>query len=270
MSMRKVLSTIFGLAVLVTPLVLANAQMSEQAAREQASRIVRSELHSRVGFEPDEFLEIQRDEELEQNLRVAVRGQSDSIFIYKVSPEGVEFRKNAVVYHTWSDVDPVFIVVINPRDGSAYRIHGFGLGESLTEFERLMTALKMQVTSPEQAESVADFYRGVNPGNEEDLTPMLGLMELKHAAEQQCQIGAKSFDAGEKAFSHWWKHVEPLCSALLFEPKAVPHEGGYLVEWIVLSARSGSDCGGAPLRAQLQVGSDGHIGEITFARIKTE
>jgi hypothetical protein len=234
------------------PMALANAQMSEQA-----SNIARSELHSTVHFRTDQFLGIQRDEELEQTLGVAVGGQAGLTFIYKVSPEGVELRENAVAYHTWTDVDPLFFVVVNPRDGSAYRIHGFGRGESLTEFERLMTALKVQVASPDQAEAVADLYRKVNPENHESLTPILRLMELKQAAERQCQSGTKSFDVGEKAFTAWWKHAEPLYAALSFQQRAVPHGSGYLVEWIVLSSPSAENCGGAPLRATLEVSSDG-------------
>ena len=142
MSFRKQAPMIFGMVVLSSFVARANAQLTEQAAREQASNIVRSELHSTVHFRPDQFLGVQRDEGLEQTLGVAVGGQAGLTFIYKVSPEGVELRENAVVYHTWTDVDPLFIVVVNPRDGSAYRIHGFGRGESLTEFEKLMTALK--------------------------------------------------------------------------------------------------------------------------------
>lgn len=176
----------------------------------------------------------------------------------------MELRESAVVYHTWTDVDPLFIVVVKPRDGSAYRIHGFGRGESLTEFERLMTALKVQVTSLDQAESVADFYRKVNPENHEGLTSILRLMELKQAAERQCQSGAKSFNAGENAFTAWWKHAEPLYAALSFQQQAVSHGSGYLVEWIVLSSPSAENCGGAPLRARLEVGSDGHVGKVTF------
>lgn len=269
MSIRKVFSTIFGIAVLAT-LVRANAQMTEQAAREQASNIARSALHSTVDFKADQFLGIQRDEQLEQTLGIAVGGLAGSTFIYKVSPEGVELRENAVVYHTWTDVDPLFIVVVNPRDGSAYRIHGFGRGESVTEFEKLMTALKVHVASPDQAEALADFYRKVSPENYESLSPILRLMELKQAAERQCQGGAKSFDVGEKAFTAWWSHAEPLYAALPFQPKAVPHGSGYLVEWIMLSSPSGENCGGAPLRATLEVSSDGHVGKVTVSPLQKD
>ncbi len=265
MSICKLFSTIFGIVMLLSLTAQANAQMTEQAAREQASNITRSELHSAVHFRADQFLGIQRDEELEQTLAVAVGGQAGLTFIYKVSPEGVELRENAVVYHTWTDVDPLFIVAVNPRDGSAYRIHGFGRGESLAEFERLMTASKMRASSPDQAESLADFYRAVNPENHETLNPILSLLELKQAAERQCQSGAKSFGAGENAFTSWWQHAEPLYAALSFQQKAVPHGNGYLVEWIVLSSPSAENCGGAPLRAQLEINSDGQVGKLTFA-----
>ncbi|HLW82959.1 MAG TPA: hypothetical protein VKS20_13060 [Candidatus Acidoferrales bacterium] len=268
MSVRTLFSTVFGLAVLASPLALANAQISEQVARSQAGNIVRLELRSTVNFKADQFLGVQRDEEMEQTLGVAAGGQAGLTFIYKVSPEGVELRENAIVYHTWTDIDPVFIVVINPRDGRAYRIHGFGRGESLAQFEKLMTALKMQVTSPDQAESLAEFYRKVNPENYQALTPISSLLELKQRAERQCQWGARSFDAGEKAFADWWKQAEPVCAALSFQQKAVPHNNGYLVEWIDLSSPSSGNCGGSPLRAQLEIRSDGHVGRLTFTPIQ--
>lgn len=269
MSMRKPFSVIFSLVALATPMALAKAQMSEQAAREQAAEIARSQLHSTVHFKANQFLGIRRDEELEQALGIAVGGQAGLTFIYKVSPEGVELRENAVVYHTWTDLDPSFIVVVNPGDGSAYRIHGFGRGESLAELQRLMTALKVQVTSPDQAESVAAFYRKVNPENYEDLTPIVGLMELKQAAERQCVSGARSFDAGEKAFAAWWKKADPLYATLSFQQGAVRHGDGYLVEWIVSSSPSAENCGGVALRAQLEVGSDGHVGNVvTFVPVQ--
>lgn len=268
MSIRKLFPAIFELVVLATPMAMANAQMTEHLAREQASNTVRSELRLRVNFKPDQFLAIYRDEELEQSLAVAVGGQAGSMFIYKASQDGVEIRQNTIVYHTLMDGDSLFIVVVNPRDGSIYRIHGFGHTESLAELERLMTAVKIHVASADQAEALADFYRMVNPENYESLTPILRLMELKQAAERQCQSGAKSFDAGEKAFAAWWKHAEPLYAALPFQQRAVPYGSGYLVEWIVLSSPSGENCGGAPLRVRLEVGSDGHVGKVTFSPIQ--
>jgi hypothetical protein len=123
----------------------------------------------------------------------------------------------------------------------------------LAEFEKLTAVLKVQVSSPDQAEALADFYRTVNPGNHEGLTPIVRLIELKQAAERQCQGGGKSFDAGERAFTSWWKRAEPVCATLPFQQKAVPHGSGYLVEWIVLSSPSDENCGGAPLRAQLEI-----------------
>lgn len=268
MSIRKLFSTIFGLAMLATPVALANAQMSEQAAREQASSVVRSELHSRVNFKADQFLGIRRDEELEQLLGMTVGGQAGLTFIFKVSPEGVELKESAIVYHTWTDVDPLCIVVVNPKDGSLYRIHGFGLAESLAEFERLMAALKVRVATSDQAESLAEFYRKVNPENHKGLTPILSLLGLKQAAERQCHSGMKSFDTGQEVFTAWWNRAKPLYEAIPFQQKTVHHDSGYLVEWIVLSSPSGGNCGGAPLRATLEVSSDGHVGKVTVSPIK--
>lgn len=269
MSMRKVFSTIFGLTVLATTVALANAQVTEQTAREQASNVVRSELHSRLSFKSDQFLGIHRDEELEESLAMVTVGwRSGPVFIYKVSPTGVEVKENAIVNHVATDADLMCIVAVSSADGSAYRIHGFGRAESVAEFERLITALKVRVASPDQAESLAEFYRKVNPENHEGLAPILRLMELKQAAEQQCQSGAKSFDVGEKAFTAWWSHAASLYSALPFQQKAVPHGSGYLVEWIVLSSPSGENCGGAPLRATLEVSSDGHVGKVTVSPLQ--
>lgn len=255
------------LAAVATTVALANAQVTEQAAREQAGNVVRAELHSRLSFKSDQFLSIHRDEELEESLAMLTVGwRSRRVFIYKASPTGVEVKENAIVNHVATDAEFMYVVAVSSADGSSYRIHGFGHAESLADFERLMMAQKMRV-GPDQAEALADFYRKVNPENHEDLTPIVRLMELKQAAERQCQSGG-SFDAGEKAFATWWKRAEPLYAALPFQPKAVPHEGGYLVEWIVLSSPSGGNCGGAPLRAQLEVGSDGHVGKVTFSPLQ--
>ena len=131
-----------------------------------------------------------------------------------------------------------------------------------------MTALRVRVSDPQQAESVADFYRQVNPENYENLTPILSLMELKQAAERQCQSSANSFDAGEKTFTDWWNHAKPMYSAFPFSQRAVPHGSGYLVEWIVLSSSSGQDCGGNPLRVQLEVDSDGQVGKVAFSPVQ--
>jgi hypothetical protein len=259
----RLFSTIFGMAVLAMMGIPANAQVTEQAAREQARNIVRSELHSRLNFKADQFLSVQRDETLEQSLAVAVGKRTNQEFIYKVSPEGVEVRENDIVYHTWTDTDFIFIVGVSSTDGSAYRIHDFGLAESLAEFERLMTALGVHVGRADQAESIADFYRNVNPENYEGLTPISSLIELKQAAERQCQV--VPFDPDEKEFEAWWKHAKPLYEELPFKQTAARNGGGYAVEWIVLSSAAKGNCGGAPLRVRLEISSDGHVGKITFS-----
>jgi hypothetical protein len=262
MSIRKLFSTIFGMMMLSALVVRANAQLTEQAVREQARNTVRSQLNLR----PDQFLGVQRDETLEQSLALAVGRSAGSEFIYKVSPTGYELKENAIVHHFTVDGDYVYIIAISPMDGATYRISGFV--DSLAEFAKLMTAVGEKVSSPDQAESLADFYRKVNPENHEGLTPILGLLELKQAGERQCQSGAKSFGAGEKAFTAWWDHATPLYAALPFQKRAVTHGSGYLVEWIVLSSPSGENCGGAPLRVQLEVSSDGQVGKVTFSPLR--
>jgi hypothetical protein len=255
MSIRKMFSPIFGLAVLSAFVALANAQMTDQAAREQARNIVRSQLSLR----PDQFLGVQRDEALEESLALAVGKRAGSQFIYKVSPIGDEIKEGAVVHHISTDADLMYTIGVSPADGSIYRIHGFA--DSVAEFERLMTAAGLKVSSPEQAESVADFYRGVNPDNL-SLTPISSPIELKQAAERQCQTS--SFEAGEEAFDTWWKRAKSLYAQVPYRQTASPHGGGYLVEWTVLSSAANGNCGGAPLRARLEVGSDGHVGKVTF------
>jgi hypothetical protein len=130
MSMRKLFSTILGIAVLSTFLMRANAQVTDQAAREQAGNIVRSELRTTVNLKPDQFLGVQRDEALEQSLALVV-GRVGSAFIYRASPTGDEIKKDGVVHHISTDADFMYIVAVGSVDGSAYRIHGFGRTESL-------------------------------------------------------------------------------------------------------------------------------------------
>lgn len=260
--------------------LLVNTQMTDQAARDQARDVVRSKLHSTVNFKADQFLSVQRDEALEQRLAAVVaRPPSWPVFIYRVSQEGDEFkeatkasptgheiRENTVVHHIVMDGDPMHIVAISSADGGVYRIHGFGLAESLAEFERLITSLKVRVISPDQAESLADFYRKVNPENHESLTPISSLIELKQSAERQCQTS--SFDASEKAFNAWWKQAKPLYAAVPFRETTTHTDSGYRVEWVVLSSATKGNCGGTPLRARLKVSSNGHVDEPTFAPLQ--
>ena len=243
------------LAALAVP---AHAQLTDRAARELAVNIVRSELQSTVHFKSDQFLGVQRDEELEESLAIAAGGRIAPRFAYKLSPTGYEVREKSIFYHVWTDVDVQFIVMVDPADGSTYRLHGFGVAESLAEFEKLMGALRVRVSNPDQAEYLAEFYRKVNPENLSS-SPISSLLELKQAAERQC------FDVGEKVFNAWWQHAKSLYATLSFKQRVSPHGGGFLVEWIVLSSPSRENCGGAPLRAGLGVGSDGHLSRLTVS-----
>lgn len=262
MSLRRAFSTIFGVGVLSTLAVLTNAQMTDEGARELALSSVRLQLHLR----PDQFLGVHRDEDLEQSLAIVTGGRhSGSEFIYKVSQTGVEVRENAIVQHVATDANFTYIIAVSSRDEMTFRIHGFA--DAPAEFNKLMTAVGESVPSPDQAESVADFYRAVNPENI-PLTPIPSLLELKQAAERQCQNGASSFAAGQEAFSAWWKHAKPLYAEVPFKQSAKPKSNGYLVEWTVLSSPSHENCGGAPLRAHLEISPDGHAGRVTFSPIR--
>ncbi len=257
MSKHRLFSTILGSLVLSTLVVSAAAQMTDQAAREHACDAVRSQLRLKAG----QFLDAQRDETLERSLAIAL-GRRPSEFIYRVSQAGEEIRENMIVHHISTDADLIYIIAVGRADGSTYRIHGFA--DSPAEFEKLTAATRVRVSSPEQAESLADFYRGVNPENL-PLTPIASLIELKQAAERQCQSGL-AFDSGQDAFGAWWHHAKSLYAQVPFRPTAAPHGGGYRVEWIVLSsAAPGGTCGGAPLRAQLEVSRDGRVGKMAFS-----
>jgi hypothetical protein len=255
MSVRMMLLTISGALMLSALALPTSAQVTDAAAREQTRDAVRSQLH----LKPDQFLGVQRDEKLEQ-LLATVAGRSEGLeFIYQVSQAGDEIKGNAVVHHIFTDADPTYIVAVSPADGGLYRIHGFT--DSLTEFGKLMAATKVKVLSPDQAEAVADFYREVNP-ERRSMTQISGSLELKQAAERQCQ--AVPFDPSEKGFEAWWQHAKPLYSGASFKQTAARTSSGYAVEWIVLSSPGAGLCGGAALRARLEVGSDGRVGELTF------
>ncbi|MGD0578819.1 MAG: hypothetical protein ABSC08_07815 [Bryobacteraceae bacterium] len=260
MNMPKHLFTICGIALTSMLGTCASAQTSEAAARQQARDIVRSKLNLRA----EQFLNIQRDEELEQSLAVSATGRIGPEFIYRLSSTGYEFKENAIVNHFSTEGESLYIIVVSPSDGSTYRIRGFS--DSLGELEKLMTAVKMKVLDPNQAEAVADFYRKVNPENR-SLTPISSIFDLKLAAERQCHT--IPFDDGEREFDAWWKEARPLYAEVPFSQTSVTHGSGYLVEWIVLSsAAPGGPCGGAPLRARLEVSPDAHIGRITFSPVR--
>lgn len=265
MTGSTLLSATLGLTLLVLSVVLPGSHTTEQSAREQASEVVRAKLRSTASFKPNQFLSVRRDEELEASLAtVTVGWPSGPIFIYKLSPVGVEIKESAVVNHIMTDWDPMFIVAVPSADGNAYRIHGFGLQESTNEFQRFVAALKIRINSSEQAEALADFYRAVNPENRDGLTPISSLLALKQAAERQC-VGSSSFDSDEKVFAVWWKRAKSLYSGSPFTQTASSTAGGYQVEWTVLSASAKGNCGGAPLRVRLHVDSDGRMGEPTFS-----
>ena len=249
------LLTISGALMLSTLALPTSAQVTDAAAREQIRDVVRSRLH----LKPDQFLNVQRDEKLEQ-LLATVAGRSEGLeVIYQVSQTGDEIKGNVVVHHIFTDADPTYIVAVSPANGGLYRIYGFP--DSLTEFGKLMAATKVKVLSPDQAESVADFYREVNP-ERRSMTQISGLLELKQAAERQCQ--AVPFDPNEEDFEAWWKHAKPLYSGASFKQTAARNDSGYAVEWIVLSSPGAGLCGGAALRARLEVGSDGQVGKLSF------
>lgn len=256
MNMRTTLSTIFGTIMLSSFAVPTSAQMSDQAAREQTRNAVRSQLH----LKPEQFLGVRRDEKLEQLLAIVAGRPSGLDFIYQISQAGDEVKENTVVHHIFTDTDPTYTVAVSPADGAVYRVRGFT--DSLTEFRKLIAATKVKVLSPDQAEAVADFYREVNP-ERRSMTRIPGLLELKQAAEWQCQ--AVPFDPNEKDFEAWWKHAKPLYSGASFKQTADRSDAGYAVEWIVLSSPGAGLCAGAALRARLEVGPDGLVGKLSFA-----
>jgi hypothetical protein len=261
MSIRKLFSTIFGMALLSMLAVPANAQMTDQAAREQAREAVRSQPH----LEASKFLQVQKNEMLEQLLAGVVARPSWLELIYKVSEEGDEIKEHAVVHHIVTDGDPTFTVAINPASGSLYRIQGFA--DSLAEFNKLMTEANVKVLTPDQAEAIANFYRGINPQHH-SMVPLSSLLDLKQAAERQCQ--AVPFDPNEKDFDAWWKQAKPLYAGVPFKQTAARSGSGYAVEWIVLSSAGPGLCGGAPLRARLEVSSDGNVGKLAFSPFKNQ
>ncbi len=257
MKMRKLFLAALAMVVLSTLSVPTNAQMNEQSAREKALSVARPKLSY---LRPGQFLGVQRDEGLEQKLSALVGGLAGSEFIYRLNPVGDEIKDHAVVHHIFTDIDdPVSLVAVSPLDGSAYLIRGYA--ESKADFNRLMGALKVKISSPDQAEALADFYRDVNP-ERRSMTRLPGLLDLKQAAEWQCQ--AVPFDPNERDFGAWWKHAKTAYANVSFQQTAARSGSGYAVEWIVLSSPGAGLCGGAPLRARLEVGSDGSIGEISF------
>jgi len=260
MSMRRAFPTILSIAVLSAG-ALASPQLSDQTARRRAQSTVRAHLRLR----PDQFLGIQRDEKLEQALASAAGKRVEPAFVYRVSQAGDEFKEDGVIHHISTDADLAYIIAVDSAGASSYRIHGFP--DSVAEFGRLITRVGMKVVSYEQAESVAEFYRAVNP-EDLSLTPVASLIELKQAAERQCHSGVESFDTGQKAFADWWSRARPAYATVQFQQRSIPQGIGYQVEWIVLSSSSRQDCGGAPLRARLEVRADGHVSKVTISPIR--
>ncbi|MCU1335796.1 MAG: hypothetical protein JWO19_1377 [Bryobacterales bacterium] len=260
MSFRKLFLAIFRVVALSAFAASVGAQVTEQAGRDQARNLVRSQLH----LKPDQFLQVHRDEELEQSLAVIVG--KPGVFVYRLSRTGDEIKEQSVVHHIFTDAESAYIVAVRADDASMYSVHGFT--DSRAEFERLMTTSGPRVASSEQAQSIVDFYRDVNPENW-SMPSISSLLDLKQAAERQCQT--VPFDPNEKDFEAWWRHARPLYADVPFRETARPSsDNGYLVEWIVLSAPGSDSCGGAPLRATLKVGSNGEIGKLTLLPVRSK
>ncbi len=240
----------------------ADTVASDEAGREQARNIVRQQLR----LERNRFLAVQRDESLEQLLTVAVGRRAEKDFIYRVSPAGDEAISSGIIQHLSVDVDPLYIIAIYAANGRGFRIHGFA--DSDAEFEKLMVAAGVRVSSADQAEHLAGLYRAVNPESL-PLTPITSLIELKQAAERNCQSAAKSFESGEGAFHIWWSTIGSRYEGVPLNQEASPHGTRYIVQWVVLSSRApGGTCAGSPLRALLELGPDGHIGKLKFSPYK--
>lgn len=256
MNFRLLSLTFWSLSLASMSEMAAIAQTSEPVARQEAVDLVRSA----VGLRPEQFLDLKRDEGLEELFIVSAGRRIPLVFIFKLNNAGYEVKAEKIIQHFSTDAELLYIVAISSADGSAYRIRGFP--DSLTEFGKLMAAAKVKVSSPYQAEAVSDFYREVNP-QRTSITPIPSLIDLKQDAERQCQTS--SFDAGEKDFDAWWKHGKPLYAGLPFGQTAKPSGSGYIVEWTALSSPGPGLCGGAPLRARLEVSSDGQVGKLSFS-----
>jgi hypothetical protein len=181
------------------------------------------------------------------------------VYIFNLNSAGYEVMDDKIVQHSSTDANLSYIVAVSSVDGSAYRIAGFG--DSKNELNSLLIGLRLKVSSEDEAEKLADFYRAVNPEHR-SMARISGLFDLKQAAERQCQ--AVPFDPRERDFEAWWKHAKIAYANVSFQQTVARSGGGYAVEWIVLSDPGAGLCGGAALRARLEVGSDGSIGEITF------
>lgn len=83
---------------------------------------------------------------MEESLALAVGKRAGSKFIYKVSPIGDEIEEGAVVHHVSTDADLMYIIGVDPADGSTYRIHGFP--DSLVGFDQLIAAAGAEGVRP--------------------------------------------------------------------------------------------------------------------------
>ncbi len=146
MRIGKLFYMVLGIALMLSSDVCASAQTPEETARQQARDEVRSKLNLRAG----QFLDIHRDEVLEQSLALTAGRQIGAKFIYRLSSEGNEIKEKTIVQHLSTDGDFIYIIAVNAADGSAYRIHGFP--DSLAEFEKLIKEVRLTVLRSDQAE----------------------------------------------------------------------------------------------------------------------
>lgn len=258
MNIQKSFSMIVLLPVLATSMVFAKTMHTQENTQELALNTIRSELK----LPSSQFVQVRRDEGLEDLLAISSVGwHAGPVFIYRLSQEGIEVRKNAIVHHVTTDAEANYIIAVLSVGGETFRVHGFN--DSLVEYNRLIMESKIKLSSAEQAESLAEFYRYVNPENV-PLTPVSTLLEMKQIAERRCQSQATSFGTGQEKYLEWWERAKLIYARLSLQQKVELHNGSYLVEWVVLSTPSTLNCGGAPLRARVEINQNGHTSKIAF------
>ena len=229
---------------------IAKAQTNEEQARAQAKAQFRSTLHLR----PTQPLEIQRREDIEEVFDTVTGVSPGAIFFYKGSPKFPPI-----------DGDSDCFVALMAANGTAFLIKGFGLSNSFREFNRMLAESKVHIVTSIRAQAIADLYLAINPENR-SMNPISSLLDLKQAAERQCQ--AVPFDPNEKDFEAWWKQAKARYSKGPFSQTATRSGSGYVVEWTVLSSSGPGLCGGAPLRAGLEVAEDGQVGRLTAVPLR--
>ena len=233
------------------------AQVDESSARKLALASIRSGLD----LQPDDFLQLWRDEQLEQELAEAAQRQQVPLFVFKTSQTGVEFKDGIMTNHVHADGNDISTVAVNTSTGETYRIQGYK--NSSAEFREMVLSIGLKIKNVSQVATLGIVYREINPDHLYDVG-IPSILDLKHDVENRCSPELRPSDV--RRFERWWKNAYAAYQEKSFKEVDASDGNSFFAEWVIFAAGGLNDsCAGKPVRIKLRMYGDGNISPPEFS-----